>query len=94
MHQTRQYAVADIRRQIGQYKRLIREQQEMLRWIWVFWALPIPFVFMAFFFDWHWFAKAATIFAVVTGAMTHADVNARIWLWQKKIDELEQVAGL
>lgn len=82
--------MTDIRRQLGQYKRMVKEQQQMLRWVWIFWALPIPIVLLSFYFDWHWAGKALSIFAVVTGVMTHSDVTARIWLYETKIEELQR----
>ena len=84
----------DARRQLGQYKRMIREEQQNLRWVWVFWAVPAVFVVLAFYLDWHWAAKVLTVWGVVAGVMQQSDVKAKIWLYEKKVAELEETARL
>ena len=73
---------------------MIREEQQNLRWIWVFWAVPLVFVALAFYFGWHWVAKVLSIWGVVVGLMQQSDVKAKIWLYEKKIAELQKVASL
>ena len=86
--------MADVRRSLGQYRRMIKDEQAMLRYVWVHWAIPIPLVGLSFYLGWHWFWKMTCIFALIAGIMSHADTNARIWLYKKKVRELEELAKL
>ena len=84
----------DPRRQLGQYKRMIRQQSKIVRWSWLGWAIPLPFAVAAFWFDWHWFAKVMLVVTVIVGAIGQMNESARLQNYEEDAENARKEAEL
>ena len=81
------------RRQLGQYVRMEHEQLRTLRYIWLFWFVPLLVFVLAWVLSWHRFALILSGIGIGSGVIQHLVERDRLRQYRERAAELRQSSG-
>ena len=74
-------------RQVASYKQLADVYRRSLRTVWLWWAIPLAFLLVGFWFHWHWYVRLFGWIGVITGIISHAEEIRRYREYQGYVDK-------
>ena len=64
-------------------------QRQGLRTAWLWWAIPLAFLIVAFLFHWHWYVRLFGFIGVFTGIISHSETIRWLREYQGHLDTNE-----
>ncbi len=78
------------RRQAAAFRRGIEGQRSLLRFVALFWILPLGLGVLSFALDWHWLIRTFAVLGFLSGIIQHSAEVSRRNDYRRKLESIEK----